>query len=127
MKKKIQGTYCNICGRLLTRPESIENGVGPICIQKLGIRYGHYFEEMGVTEWLEKVKLCARCTNFTASKRGDKSKDKYKLYVMSRDKSKPFLPKINYEAAESIVGFCEVYRVFVDGNVCTNCEYHKER
>lgn len=29
--------FCCICGRMLTNPESIENGIGPICAEKFGV------------------------------------------------------------------------------------------
>ena len=124
-KKKIKnGVYCAICGRLLTTETSKERGIGPICIGKVMARWASKFDDLTLEEWLLQNKVCSQCEDFTASKRGNKKKEEYKLFVIERNKK----AKLNkYYPKEAIVGFCNFFRLFVDGNIVTECGKYKKR
>lgn len=56
-------THCCVCGIALTNPESVANGIGPVCAENHGISYGtRSLEELAdklksttpVTAWLPK-------------------------------------------------------------------------
>jgi hypothetical protein len=59
-------SYCGVCGLKLTNPESVTNGIGPICAEKHGISYGgRSLEELAerlqlekpVTAWIAKKSI----------------------------------------------------------------------
>lgn len=114
---------CKICGRKLTRSNSIEVGIGPICESKVIDRFGFLFKRKTMKEWLEGKKFCSQCKFFCASKRGSKTKTKYALHLVNKDDRFEF----EYDTRQSIVGLCEKYRKFVDGNLVTRCKLREKR